>query len=253
MYILSPRRTDSFYQGLGRGVSVRYFLQKNPVKPGTQRAVLLRGEKAAFEAFLNHCAEASTVGRADALAVVTMMAGWIEARSAEGREVDFGPLGQTRLGIAGIFAEDEQSIRPDEWSLTISWQLTQRLKRRIDQAAKKTGLERRPRPNWGLNVVEVTDLMTHRRDAYTPGGLLEFRGARLKFNGEQADEGVFLRPAAGGAEVRADQYLGVFPKRVLAIVPAGVTGPQRLIVRRRTRPTQATPMEFRYATTLEPA
>ncbi|MBU0637274.1 MAG: DUF4469 domain-containing protein [Planctomycetes bacterium] len=95
--------------------------------------------------------------------------------------------------------------------------------------------------------------MTQTRDVYTPGGLLELRGFRLKFNNDQPDEGVFLRPAAGGAEVRADNCLEVFPKRVLGIVPAGLTGPQRLIVRRRTRPTQARPAEFTYATILEPA
>lgn len=109
-------------------MGIRYFLQKNPVKPGSRRAVLLRGAKATFEDFLDHCETASKVGRADALAVVTMMVGWIEARAPEGREVDFGPLGQTRLGMAGVFTEDEQPIRPDEWRLTIGWQLTRRLR-----------------------------------------------------------------------------------------------------------------------------
>lgn len=100
--------------------------------------------------------------------------------------------------------------------------------------------------------MEVTELMTHRRDAYTPGGPLGLRGARLRLNGEQPDEGVFLRRAAGGAEVRADHCLEVLPKSVLAIVPTGLTSPQRLIVRRRTRRTQAQPAEFTYATMLEP-
>ena len=95
--------------------------------------------------------------------------------------------------------------------------------------------------------------MTPRRGVYAPGGLLELRGSRLKFDGSQADEGVFFRPAAGGAEVRADRYLVVFPKTIQAQVPATLTGPQRLIVRRRLRPTQPQPTQFTYDTVLAPA
>ena len=234
-------------------MSIQYYLVPNPLKPGSLRAVLLPGDKASFDAFLDHCATASTVGRADALAVVEMMRGWIESHAGDGREVDFGPLGQTRLGMAGVFEPGEASVRPDEWRLTIGWQMTRRLQRRVDQRGKKAGLDRRPRPNHGPNVVQVIDLMTHTRDVYTPGGLLELRGSRLKFDGSQADEGVFFRPAAGGPEVRADSYLDVFPKTIQALVPAALTDPQRLIVRRRPRPTQPTPSQFTYETVLAPA
>ncbi len=234
-------------------MSIQYFLQANPLKPGKSRAILLRSHKVSFDAFLDHCATASTVGRADALAVVEMMAGWIEQRAADGREVDFGPLGQTRLGMAGVFEPGEESIRPDEWRLTLGWQVARRLRERVDRRAKKAGLGRRPPPNRGPYVAAVIDLMTGTADAYTPGGLLELRGSRLKFDAGQSDEGVFFRPAAGGVEVRADRYLVVFPKTIQAQVPATLTGPQRLIVRRRLRPTQPQPTQFTYETVLERA
>ena len=234
-------------------LTIQYNLVPNPLKPGMLRAVLLPGDRASFDAFLDHCAVASTVGRADALAVVEMMVGWIEQRAAEGREVDFGPLGQTRLGMAGIFEPGEPSIRPDEWRLTIGWQVTRRLQRRVDQRAKKAGLRRRPPPNRGPYVAAVTDMMTGNADTYTPGGLLELRGARLKFDASQSDEGIFLRPAAGGPEVRADRYLVVFPQTIQAQAPATLTGPQRLLVRRRTRPTQPQPSQCLYDAVLTPA
>lgn len=87
---------------------------------------------------------------------------------------------------------------------------------------------------------------------YTPGGLLELRGAWLKVDTNQADEGVFHRPTAGGAEVRADRYVVVFPKTVQPQVPATVTGPQHLIIRRRVRATQPEPAQFTYETVLTP-
>ena len=59
-------------------------------------------------------------------------------------------------------------------------------------------------------------MMTGDANTYTPGGLLELRGSRLKFNEAQADEGVFLRPAGGGAEVRPDNYIVVYPKTIQA-------------------------------------
>ncbi len=182
-----------------------------------------------------------------------MMAAWIEQDAADGHEVDFGPLGQTRLGMAGVFEPGEPSIRPDEWRLTLGWQVARRLQRRVDGRAKKAGLRRRPRPNRGPYIAAVTDLMSDNADAYTPGGLLELRGSRLKFDAGQSDEGVFFRPAAGGPEVRADRYLVVFPKTIQAQVPAALTGPQRLIIRRRLRPTQPQPTQFTYDTVLAPA
>ncbi len=234
-------------------MTIQYYLTPNPLKPGKMRAVLLPGDRASFDAFLDHCQAASTVGRADALAVVEMMAGWIEQRAADGREVDFGPLGQTRLGMAGIFEPREESIRPDEWRLTIGWQVARRLQARVDRRAKKAGLQRRPQPNRGPYVAAVTDLMTGATDAYTPGGLLELRGSRLKFDAAQSDEGVFFAAEAGGPEVRAEHYIVVFPKTVQPQVPPAVTGPQRLIVRRRLRPTQPQPTQFTYDTVLLPA
>ncbi len=234
-------------------MSVPYYLMSNPLKPEALRAVLLTGGRASFDAFLNHCATASTVGRADALAVVEMMVGWVESHAGDGREVDFGPLGQTRLGMAGIFEPGADAIRPEEWRLTIGWQVAPRLQRRVDQQAKKSGLARRPRPNQGPNVVQVTDLMTHTRDVYTAGGLLELNGSRLKLDEAQADEGVFFTPAGGGPEVRADNYLHIYPKTIQVVAPATLTGPQRLTVRRRPRPTQPEPMQFRYEAVLAPA
>jgi hypothetical protein len=160
---------------------------------------------------------------------------------------------QIRSMLASVFEPGEASIRPDAWRLTIGWQVARRLQRRVDGRAKKAGLQRRPRPNRGPYVAAVTDLMTQTSDVYTPGGLMEISGSRLKFDGAQADEGVFFRPAAGGPEVRADSYLNVFPKTIQALVPAALTGPQHLIVRRRIRPTQPTPSRGTYDTVLLPA
>jgi len=53
---------------------------------------------------------------------------------------------------------------------------------RGDRRAKKAGLQRRPPPNRGPYVASVTDLMTGNANAYTPGGPLELRGSRLKFD-----------------------------------------------------------------------
>ena len=76
--------------------------------------------------------------------------------------------------------------------------------------------------------------------------------ARLKFAAGQSDEGVFLRPVADGPELRLDRYIRIFPKTIQAQVPATLTGPQRLIVRHRTRATQPQPTQCTYDTVLTP-
>ena len=76
--------------------------------------------------------------------------------------------------------------------------------------------------------------------------------ATLKFDAGQSDEGVFLRPAADGPELRLDRYIRIFPKTIVPHVPVTLTDPQRLIIRRRTRPAQPQPVEFLYDTVLAP-
>jgi len=48
---------------------------------------------------LEYCQETSTVSPSDALAVLNCMSDWVVNQVRVGREVDFGDLGQTRLGM----------------------------------------------------------------------------------------------------------------------------------------------------------
>ena len=81
---------------------MKISLQDNPVKPGTKRIVVHPGAGSSFDDFVSF-AESSTVRRADVLAVMACAEEWITRQASNGREVDLGPLGRSRLGMRGKF------------------------------------------------------------------------------------------------------------------------------------------------------
>lgn len=231
---------------------IRYYLEPNPVKPDTYRAVLLTGKKASFEMFLDHCALSSTVARADAMAVVEIMRQWIIARAKEGTEVDFGPLGYTRLGMKGVFTSRKQKIEEDEYDITIGFTAARKLQKDVNLAAKKAGLQRRSPPSSFPNINSVRDMMTDTRNAYYAGGLLQVYGSRLKFNPDKNDEGVFLQSPSDGRPQRCQQYIKATDTRIHAIIPESITGPQNLTVKRRHPPSRKNLLSTTYEKTLQP-
>ena len=60
---------------------------------------------------------------------------------------------------------------------------------------------------------------------YTAGDMIELLGDNLRFDESDTDQGVFFAPASG-PEVRATVYGRNDPVIVVALVPAGLTGPQ---------------------------
>ena len=54
---------------------MKISIQESAVRPGTYRVVLHTGQRAAFEEFLRHVEESSTITRADALAAMCVVPG----------------------------------------------------------------------------------------------------------------------------------------------------------------------------------
>lgn len=230
-------------------MTIRYLPDDNPVVEGRKRAILLRGKTRSFEDFLEFVdRHGTTLTRADVLASVQVMADWIEANAGEGRQVDFGLLGHTRLGLAGDFDSDDPP-RPEDWTLTLGWQASPALKKAVDDSAKEAGLERREPPPKTPNLATVRCGGALNR--YRAPGILEVRGWRLKFDPAREDEGVFLEPE-DGPERRLDLYQTAHPKTIIALVPEGLTGPQRLVLRTRRQPDAAHPSTTRFEHLLLP-
>ena len=69
----------------------------------------------------------------------------------------------------------------------------------------------------------IIDLADGSSDHYVAGGLIEVIGDNLKFDKNDAAQGVFFKPASG-PEVRATVYGSITPGSAIALVPATLTG-----------------------------
>lgn len=231
-------------------------LQENPFKPGTYRVVLHTGDSSSFEDFLQFTDRSTTISRADAIAVLTVAAEWITARAKQGREVNLGPLGRSRLGMKGSFDSMPQRVEDSDVQLTISWILPGKMRRQVAGAGGQLVRQRiAPRPKAPM-VLDVRPLLDNAMpakvlDRYVADGALRIYGARLDYDNEREDEGVFLIDEQNNA-ARVQRVFLNSPSKLLVLMPADAAGNYRLEVRRRHPAKTGRLLTGRYSKVLEP-
>ena len=217
-------------------MSLRYHLDENPVKKTRFRAILSRGKKTGLQEFLDFCEKKSSVSAADARTVVELMADWVVENARKGREADFGPVGQSRLGLKGDFDVQGDWVQEAGMRLTAGWQVSRDLARRVREAGDKAKKVRIRQKSKKPKIDEVRSAASKKKNVYTPGNILEIRGVYLKFDPKRSDEGVFLRQKKGASETRLKFYQTVYPKKIVALVPEDLSGTREILVRCRPRP-----------------
>jgi len=213
---------------------IHYILEDHPLRPGERRAIPVQQSTNDLNDFLRFCTSTSTVSKADALAVVTLMGDWILKSIESGRQADFGRLGRTRLGLRAPTAKPGQQLNPGETTLTLAWQVSRELRKQANNVAQHVGFKREVRPAPGPIIRRVMELHTSQDNHYTPGGLIEIKGEYLKFDPQREDEGVFLKPLRGPA-VRVEYCSRNARRTIHALVPANLSGPLRVSVASRGR------------------
>ena len=73
-------------------------------------------------------------------------------------------------------------------------------------------------------VDSVRNQVNGNLNQYIPGDMIQVRGNNLKFDRDDTQQGLFLKPAAG-AEVRCTSYADIEPQTFTALVPAALSGP----------------------------
>ncbi|WP_309380683.1 hypothetical protein [Cerasicoccus frondis] len=218
-------------------MEVKVSVQDNPVKPGSKRLILHTGERVGFAEFQQYCRERGGVSETQAGAVVELMQEWLALNATKGREVDFGPLGRTRLGMKGSFDDTPGRILDKQVKLTISWILPRKLQARIAQAGEKL-VRRRVNANSKAPIVQQVKALDEKGqeltepNVYVAGGFVRIRGAQLNYDPAGEDEGVFLiRPRK--AAVQLTTVVPISRHELLARIPDDFTGAAKLRVIRR--------------------
>ena len=81
------------------------------------------------------------------------------------------------------------------------------------------------------SIESTINSTTKNYDTYTPGGPMRIVGDDIKLQESDPEQGIFFRSEADGSEVRASLYIEITNGNVIFMVPAELTGTQRLIAR----------------------
>ncbi len=224
---------------------------------GKLRVALVTGKRYPLEAFLEYCEQGSTITTADARAVLDSAASWIATCAKRGRTCDLGPLGHSRLALRGAFESRPKKIMDKDVTLKATWVLSRQIKNQVIIAGRAL-VRKKVAPDHGakFTIVESFDskLSGWQANTWRAGAVLRIRGARLKFDSSQTDEGVFVS-AKGKHWTRLTTYQDVRPAEVRAVVPPELarSGTLKLAVRNRRQKNSEAVVSSEYTESLSEA
>ncbi len=161
--------------------------------------------------------------------VIIALTNQIKTRLTRGDQVRIDGIGTLKLSAKEL--SDSHTARLNSQQLDIVFHPDVQLRSHVRAYAKTKRVDvgvRIPFPK------QFTDAASKRHDAYTPGGSSKLYGSTLKFNPDDPDQGIFFENEDGD-RTRATIYLHVADRWVYFDVPAGLAGPQMLLVRAQPR------------------
>jgi len=147
-----------------------------------------------------------------------------------GRRVDFGDLGRYTLNVRATLDSADAPL-PADYEMVVLADVPRRvsnwLRSRASVARKKTS-------TYQPLINSFFDAATKQDAVYSTSMAARINGAFLKFDENDAQQGVFF-VAEDGSAVRATVYLYVGSTRVEFNIPPGLTGPQSVEVRTKRK------------------
>lgn len=211
-------------------MAFRYKVIKKSVgtSPYTTRPDL--GTPLNEEEFMLRIEQMSSMGRGDIKSILASVRAVLVDTARNGRPSEtLLDLFRLSLSCGGSIDDPQQPLSADDLDPQVKIYPAGSIQRefRANLTLERTGIEGDRVP-----VIEaVRNTRTNNLDSYTPGNVLRVSGEDLKVTVEDAETGLFFRPEAGGSEVRVAQYIDNTEGTLTVLLPAELTGPQRLIVR----------------------
>lgn len=148
-----------------------------------------------------------------------------------GRKVDYGDLGRYTLRIRATLDRADALLPPD-YGVDVAASLPRQT---VVSLANRVTVERGQVSFHQPLAHSFYDAATKQKDTvYTAGASAWINGVFLKFDEDDAEQGVFFI-AQDGAAARATIYVEIGNTKVTFNTPAGLTGPQMVVLRLRRR------------------
>jgi hypothetical protein len=160
-----------------------------------------------------------TIARSEILSLLEDYYTAIEGLVLEGRNV-ITPVTNFGTSIKGNFSGQSDRFDPSRHQITATVNPGVRLRKAVEERARVVKQEAvKPRPN----LLEYTDLNTVARNStLTPGGMAQVVGHRLKFDPNDANQGIYFI-AADGTETKVTIVGRNKPAELMFIVPDSLT------------------------------
>ncbi|MES2438898.1 MAG: DNA-binding domain-containing protein [Verrucomicrobiota bacterium] len=160
----------------------------------------------------------TTVGRADVLAVLSLLDEATEALVLEGYRVDLAGIADVYPRMQGVFNGPGDGFDPSRHTLGVTSNPAPGFISRVRQAASVAKEETvKPVPN----PIEFRDAATGNSNGpVTPGNIGTLSGSRLKLDPAVADEGIFFIASTGGVETKVATVSTNKPGQLVFLIPA---------------------------------
>jgi len=216
---------------------LRYSLFKFAIhkNPNAYKARIVHCQIATIEQIADMMvSQGSTVGKADIVAVLEELVVAMARLLAMGFHIHL-PFADFQLTIQGVFDGATDEYDPRRHEVYVSITPGTRLRREIRRSVRLTKVE--PAPGVP-NLSEYFDLDSgERNSSVTPGGVGRVLGAKLKFDPDDPDQGIFFvdaehaPTAAPRHTVRVESVIQVKSSELFFKVPPLPAGAYRLQVR----------------------
>lgn len=204
-------------------MAINYYLQPNAITsdPDDHSArIMPRNSLELPDLVSEMLRRGTTVTETDAQAVVTLFMEVIIDKVMEGNNVNI-PIANIRPGIKGVFNDANDRFDPTRHTIRATLSGGSQLDEALRQASTEKVSHHRTRPE----LTSYFDYNSQSSDSIlTPGGIGEITGDQLKFDKENAQEGIFFIDSSGTetqVEVLSVRTNGRLMFQVPSEMPAG--------------------------------
>ncbi|HMI08744.1 MAG TPA: DNA-binding domain-containing protein [Flavobacterium sp.] len=172
-------------------MAIKYYLQPNPITPdpNDQSARVISNKVHDTDSITKEMLKrGSTITEADIRAVLNVFFNVVGEEVADGNSVNL-PLVNIRAGVSGVFANIMDSFDPSRHLKKANLSAGTDLIRKMNEAH----VEKINVPTAAPALIAYIDINSQTTNSIlTPGGIGQIIGEELKFNPENAGEGIFL-------------------------------------------------------------
>ncbi len=209
-------------------MAIRYYVVENPFQEGSYTPRVYAWGTITTSQIAERIVLETGLSRTDVYAVLNAISDHILRSLLEGYNVAIDGIGNFSLSLGEKLTSPE-----DEVSKAVRIRINLRPAGKLRQGLKrKATFERIVKAEHAPVITRMRDVASGQENRYTPGSIGEVMGLALRLNPDRADEGLFFI-AADGVERRAEVYAQASRQRIVFLIPAGLSGEQRIEVRTR--------------------